>query len=169
MADPDPPTLGVVLAGGLARRMGGGDKTLLPLNGRPMLAHLLDRLSPQVAAVVLNANGDPSRFAIAAPGLPVVPDGVPGFPGPLAGILAGMDHAAGLGLDWVLSVPGDTPLIPSDLAARLHQGRAPIACAASCGRVHPPVALWPVMLRWDLRAAIDAGEGKVSRWAARHG
>jgi molybdopterin-guanine dinucleotide biosynthesis protein A len=165
----EPPTLGVVLAGGLARRMGGGDKTLLPLQGRPMLAHLLERLAPQVAALALSANGDPARFASVAPGLPVLPDTIPGHPGPLAGILAGMDHAAALGLDWVLSVPGDTPLIPPDLAVRLHAARAPVACAASQGRAHPPVAVWSVALRDDLRAAIAAGEGKVSRWAARHG
>jgi len=166
---PVPPTLGLVLAGGLARRMGGGDKTLLPLLGRPLLAHLLGRLSPQVAALAISANGDPARFAAVAPGLPVLPDASPDHPGPLAGILAGMDHAAARGLAWVLSVPGDTPLVPPDLAARLHAAGGAVAVAASAGRAHPPVALWSAALRDDLRAALAAGEGKVSRWAERHG
>ncbi|MBP0446280.1 molybdenum cofactor guanylyltransferase [Roseomonas sp. SSH11] len=161
--------LGVVLAGGLARRMGGGDKTLLPLNGRPMLSILLERLAPQVSAISISANGDGARFGAVAPGVPVLADPLPGFPGPLAGILAGMDHAARLGLCWVLSVPGDTPLIPPDLAARLRAASSPIACAASAGRTHPPIALWPVGLREELRAAITAGEGKVSRWAMAQG
>jgi molybdopterin-guanine dinucleotide biosynthesis protein A len=161
------PILGAVLAGGLARRMGGGDKTLLPLHGRTLLAHILTRLAPQVAALALNANGDPSRFA--AYGLPVVPDSIPGHRGPLAGILAAMDHAASLGFSQVLTIPGDTPLLPPDLAARLRAAAAPIACAASGGRAHPPIALWPSALRDDLRTAILAGEGKVSRWAAKHG
>ncbi|TPG58663.1 molybdenum cofactor guanylyltransferase [Roseomonas nepalensis] len=153
--------------------MGGGDKALLPLLGRPMLAHLLARLAPQVDALALSANGDPARFREAAPGMAVVADPLPSHPGPLAGILAGMERAAGLGMGWVLSVPGDTPLVPSDLAARLgaalEGSGAAIACAASGGRAHPPVALWPVGLRGDLRRALLAGEGKVSRWAAPHG
>ncbi|WP_338663140.1 molybdenum cofactor guanylyltransferase MobA [Pararoseomonas sp. SCSIO 73927] len=161
--------LGVALAGGLARRMGGGDKALLPLGGRPMLSILLERLAPQVAALAISANGDPARFGDAAPGVPVLPDPLPGFPGPLAGVLAGMEHAARLGLELVLTVPGDTPLIPADLAARLRDAASPIACAASSGRAHPPVGLWPVALRETLRQAIAAGEGKVSRWAGRHG
>jgi molybdopterin-guanine dinucleotide biosynthesis protein A len=166
---PDPTILGVVLAGGLARRMGGGDKTLLRLKGRPMLSILMERLAPQVSALAISANGDPARFAAAAPGVAVLADPLPGFPGPLAGILAGMDHAASLGMGWVLSVPGDTPLIPPDLAARLRGAAAPVACAASAGRVHPPVALLPVSLREDLRDSVVAGEGKVSRWMGRHG
>nr|WP_280855137.1 molybdenum cofactor guanylyltransferase MobA [Pararoseomonas indoligenes] len=157
------------MAGGLARRMGGGDKALLPLGGRPMLSILLDRLAPQVAALAISANGDPSRFADLAPEVPVLPDSLPDYPGPLAGVLAGMQHAASLGLEMVLTVPGDTPLVPSDLAARLLEAAAPIACAASEGRAHPPVALWPASLRDHLRAAIASGEGKVSRWAQRQG
>jgi molybdopterin-guanine dinucleotide biosynthesis protein A len=169
------PTLGAVLAGGLARRMGGGDKPLLALGGRPLVAHVLERLRPQVSALILNANGDPARFAAAAPTLPVVPDGLPDSPGPLAGILAALDYAAAHhpNLAWVLSVPGDTPFIPGDLAARLHRVRrvegAALACAESGGRVHPPIGIWPVALRGDLRAALLAGERQVSRWAARHG
>lgn len=166
-------TLGVVLAGGLARRMGGGDKPLRLLGGRPMLAHVLARLRPQVAAVVINANGDPARFA--GHGLPVVADGLPDHPGPLAGILAALDWAAenAPALRWVVSVPGDSPFIPADLVQRLHAAAQaeglPLACAHSGGQAHPPVGLWPVALRADLRAALLAGERKIDRWTARHG
>ena len=166
-------TLAVVLAGGLARRMGGGDKPLRTLGGRPLLAHVLERVAPQVAAVVLNANGDPVRFA--AYGLPVVPDGLPDHPGPLAGVLAALDWAAEArpDLPWVLSVPGDCPFLPHDLAARLHAAReaagVPLACARSGGQAHPPVGLWPVALREELRAALLAGERRIDRWTARFG
>lgn len=166
-------TLAVVLAGGLARRMGGGDKPLRSLGGRPLLDHLLDRLSPQVPAVILNANGDPARFA--AYGLPVVADTLPDHPGPLAGILAALDWAAERrpDLPWLVSAPGDSPFIPTDLVARLHAARATagvkLACARSAGQAHPPIGLWPVALRDDLRAALLAGERKIDRWTARHG
>ena len=166
-------TLGVVLAGGLARRMGGGDKPLRVLGGKPMLDHALGRLAPQVAAVIVNANGDRARFA--GYGLPIVPDGLPDHPGPLAGILAALDWAAEHrpDLPWVVSVPGDSPFIPGDLVARLHAARAaagvPLACARSGGQTHPPVGLWPVALRSDLRAALTGGERKIDRWTARHG
>lgn len=166
-------TLGVVLAGGLARRMGGGDKPLRLLGGRPMIEHVLARLRPQVAAAVINANGDPARFA--AQGLPVVADGLPEHPGPLAGILAALDWAAehAPALRWVVSVPGDSPFIPQDLAARLHAAAAaegvPLACAWSAGQAHPPAGLWPVALRGALRAALLGGERKIDRWTARHG
>jgi molybdopterin-guanine dinucleotide biosynthesis protein A len=168
-----PQTLGVVLAGGLARRMGGGDKPLRTLGGRPLLAHVLARLRPQVAGLLLNANGDPARFN--GFGLPVVADGVPDHPGPLAGVLAALDWAAARrpGLDWVASVPGDSPFIPPDLVARLHAARqaagVPMACARSGGWAHPPVALWPVALRGELRAALEGGERKIDRWTARFG
>ena len=166
-------TLGVVLAGGLARRMGGGDKPLRVLGGKPMLDHALGRLAPQVAAVIVNANGDRARFA--GYGLPIVPDGLPDHPGPLAGILAALDWAAEHrpDLPWVVSVPGDSPFIPADLVARLHAAReaagVPLACARSGGQTHPPVGLWPVALRSDLRAALTGGERKIDRWTARHG
>ncbi len=164
-------TLAVILAGGLARRMGGGDKVLRPLAGRPLLDHVLDRLRPQVPAIILNANGDPDRFA--GFGLPVIADTLPGHPGPLAGILAALEHAAGLGLADVLSVTGDAPFIPLDLLARLRTARdaagTPLACARSGGQVHPPIGLWPVALRDDLRKALLAGERKIDRWTARHG
>ena len=166
-------TLGLILAGGLARRMGGGDKTLRDAGGRPLLAHLIERLGPQVNGLLLNANGDPARFAPF--GLPIAPDGVDGFPGPLAGVLAGLDWAAAHrpGCLWVVSCPGDTPFPPADLVARLHAAREaaalPLACAASGGQTHPPVALWPVALRDALRSALLAGERKIDRWTARHG
>jgi len=170
---PYPPTLGVVLAGGLARRMGGGDKPLRNLGGRPLLDHVLARLRPQAAALLLNANGDPARFT--AWGLPVVADGVPDYPGPLAGILAALDWTADRRpeLSWVVSVPGDCPFIPADLVARLHAARGaaevPLACARSGSWTHPPIGLWPVALREELRAALLAGERKIDRWTARHG
>jgi len=161
-------TTAVILAGGLARRMGGGDKALRLLGGRPILDRLLDRLRPQVARVVLNANGDPARFA--GYGLPVIADPLPGHPGPLAGVLAALDVAE---TPWVLSVTGDAPFIPADLAVRLHAARQAagtrLACASSGGQVHPPIGLWPVALRDDLRAALVAGERKIDRWTARHG
>lgn len=166
-------TLAVVLAGGLARRMGGGDKPLRTVAGRPLLDHLLERLRPQVAGIVLNANGDPARFA--AYGLRVIADTLPDHPGPLAGILAALDHAAAQhpDLPWVLSVTGDSPFIPADLAAGLHAAReaagVPLACARSGGQTHPPIGLWPVALRDALRAALLAGERKIDRWTARFG
>jgi len=164
-------TLAVILAGGLARRMGGGDKAMRPVAGRPLLDHLLDRLRPQVARIILNANGDPSRFA--SYGLPVIPDTLPDNPGPLAGILAAMEHAAAAGLPDILSVTGDAPFIPLDLLARLRAARdaagTPLACARSGGRTHPPIGLWPVALRDELRVALLAGERRIDRWTARHG
>lgn len=163
--------LAVVLAGGLARRMGGGDKPLRLLAGRPLLDYLLERLRPQSPRIVLNANGDPARFA--RYGLPVVADPLPDHPGPLAGILAGLDHAAAQGIAEVVSVTGDAPFIPPDLVARLRGARqaagTPLACAASGGRTHPPIGLWPVSLRAALRGALLDGERKIDRWTARFG
>src|SRR6187397_2117291 len=126
-------SFGLVLAGGLARRMGGGDKALIRIGSETILQRALARLTPQVDDMVLNANGDPARFA--AFGLPVVADSVPDFAGPLAGILAGLDWAAAhrTDIEWVVSVPGDCPFLPRDLVARLHEARAkenkPLACA----------------------------------------
>jgi molybdopterin-guanine dinucleotide biosynthesis protein A len=168
-----PPTLGVILAGGLARRMGGGDKALLALGGRTLLERAVGRLAPQCAAIILNANGDPSRFG--DPGLPVVADSVPGFAGPLAGILAALDWAAvhRPDLSWVVSAATDTPFLPGDLVARLHAARtgagSALACASSGGRAHPVNGLWRVDLRDDLRGVLEAGERKIDRWTARHG
>jgi molybdenum cofactor guanylyltransferase len=171
---PYPATLCVLLAGGLARRMGGGDKPLRMLGGRTILDRVIERLRPQCQTLILNVNGDPGRFA--ATGLPVVPDGVPGFIGPLAGILAALDHAAAHAPDtaFVVSVAADTPFVPDDLVLRLHAARAdagtPVACAGSGGRVHPVNALWPVGLREDLRRALLLEDiRKVERFASRHG
>jgi molybdopterin-guanine dinucleotide biosynthesis protein A len=166
--------LGVVLAGGLARRMGGGDKARIRIGGTTILERVLARLDPQCSAIILNANGDPGRFADT--GLPVVPDSVPGFAGPLAGILAGLDWAARQtpGTSDVVSVPGDCPFLPGDLVSRLLQARSdaavPLACARSGEWRHPVVGIWPVALRGDLREAlITEGLRKIETWTARHG
>jgi molybdenum cofactor guanylyltransferase len=163
---------GVLLAGGLSRRMGGGDKSLKKLAGETILERVIARANPQVAGLALNANGDPSRFK--AYGLPVVPDSVAGFAGPLAGVLAGLDWAAANvpGASYVASFATDAPFFPPDLVARLAtavaDGRHDLACAASGGRSHPVFGLWPLSLREDLRAALKAGTRKVDEWTARH-
>jgi molybdopterin-guanine dinucleotide biosynthesis protein A len=165
--------VGVLLAGGLARRMGGGDKALLRLGGEPILAHAIARLGPQVETMVINANGDPDRFAQFP--LPVVADTVEGFAGPLAGVLAGFDwtlaHAPRA--QWIVTVASDTPFFPADLVARLEQAvadaGADLACAASGGRHHPVFGLWPVRLRDDLAAAMTQEDiRKVDEWTARY-
>ena len=165
-----PPVL--LLAGGLGTRMGGGDKCLRLLGGTTLLEHVLARVAPQTGRVLLNANGDPARFARF--GLMVLPDTVPGQHGPLAGILAGMEFLAAHAPDVadLVSVPTDTPFLPRDLVRRLLEGRAAagaeIACAASLGRAHPVVGLWPVRLARRLRHAIvEEGERGVARFAAR--
>jgi len=167
-------TLGLVLAGGLARRMGGGDKPRTTIGGQTILSRVIDRLAPQCTRLILNANGDPARFADTR--LSVVADDVPDFAGPLAGVLAGLDWAAANvpGIEYVASVPGDCPFLPRDLVAGLHQARAnaaePLACARSGAWRHPVVALWPVALRDDLRRAVtQEGLRKIEVWTARHG
>jgi molybdopterin-guanine dinucleotide biosynthesis protein A len=167
-------TFGLVLAGGLARRMGGGDKALIRIGGATILERVLERLKPACAGMALNANGDPARFA--GFGLPVIADSVAGFAGPLAGILAGLDWVKGHapGIEWLVSVPGDCPFLPRDLVPRLHAARAaaatPLACAQSGAWRHPVVGLWPVALRDDLRHALVAeGLRKIEGWTARHG
>jgi molybdenum cofactor guanylyltransferase len=169
-----PPTLGLVLAGGLARRMGGGDKALITIGGAAILDRVIARLRPATTAIILNANGDPARFA--RYGLPVVADSVPDFAGPLAGILAGLDWAAthAPGIEWIASAPADCPFLPHDLVPRLHQVReaagTPLACARSGDWRHPVVGLWPLLLRADLRRAlIEEGLHKIEVWTARHG
>jgi len=169
-----PATLGLVLAGGLARRMGGGDKALIRIGAQTILDRVLERLTPACTGIILNANGDPARFAPF--GLPVVPDDVEGFAGPLAGILAGLDWAAhhAPGTEWLISVPGDCPFLPRDLVPRLHAARAEagtaLACAQSGDWRHPVVGLWQVALRRDLRRAlVDEGLRKIEVWTARHG
>ena len=164
--------VGIILAGGLARRLGGVDKGLIEIAGRPILARLIARLRPQCAGLVLNANGDASRFARF--GVPVVADEIEGSAGPLAGVLAGMAYAAAQfpSARDLLSVPADTPFVPSDLAARLAAARAAagarIAVAASAGRAHHAVALWPLALAGDLRRALAEGERRVSGFIARY-
>jgi molybdopterin-guanine dinucleotide biosynthesis protein A len=164
--------VGLLLAGGLARRMGGGDKCLKEVAGRTLLDLVIERALPQVDALVLNANGDPERFA--RPGLPVVADSVPGFAGPLAGVLAGLEWAAERrpGAEWVASVATDTPFFPDDLVRRLREAAeregAEIAVAASGGRTHPVFALWPVRLASELRRAlVEEGVRKIDLWTAR--
>jgi molybdopterin-guanine dinucleotide biosynthesis protein A len=175
--------LGVILAGGQATRMGGGDKALLPLGGQSLLTRVVARLAPQVAGLALNANGDPARFD--AYGLPVLPDSIDGFPGPLAGVLAGLDWAAGQGADSIVTVAADTPFFPRDLVARLQdtaKGQAhPLVLAATKGEAqtrsrsksglirHPTFGLWPVALRDDLRAALEEGLKKVVLWTEPNG
>jgi molybdopterin-guanine dinucleotide biosynthesis protein A len=169
----DPP-LGLVLAGGLARRMGGGDKARIRIGGKTILERVLACLKPQCSRVILNANGDPARFADS--GLPVVADDVPDFAGPLAGILAGLDWVAAHAPEIadVVSVPGDCPFLPGDLVARLSAARRasgqPLACARSGEWRHPVVGLWRVALRDDLRKAlVEENLHKIETWTARHG
>jgi len=168
--------LGVILAGGLATRMGGGDKGLLLLGSQPLLARVIGRLGPQVGEMALNANGDPSRFD--EYGLPVLPDTISGYAGPLAGVLAGLDWAADQGADCIVTAAADTPFFPCDLTPRLQLAAegmaAPLVLAATRdpdrGRVrHPTFGLWPVSLREDLRAALQQGLRKVVLWTDRHG
>ena len=165
--------VGLLLAGGLSRRMGGGDKALRLLGGVSLLDRVIERIRPQVEALVLNANGDPARFARF--GLPVVPDSVPDFAGPLAGVLAGLDWTALHRPDcaYVVSVATDAPFLPKDLVARftaeIEAAQADVACAASGGQAHPVIGLWPVRLREDLRhAVVEEGIRKVDHWTARH-
>ena len=153
-----------MLAGGGARRLGGGDKPLRELGGQPKLARVLAALAPEAAVIAISANGDPARFA--AFGLPVLPDQFPGQ-GPLAGILAGLDWAAGQGADALLTAPGDTPFLPPGLATAL---APPPVCAASAGRVHHLVAIWPVAVRARLRDSLSrAGPRDVRRFAVAIG
>lgn len=162
---------GIILAGGQATRMGGGDKCLLRLGGKPILAHVANRLRPQVAKLALNANGDPARFDKFD--LPVVADSLEGFAGPLAGVLAGLDWAAGEGAQLVVSAAADTPFFPADLVPRLllaaENNDAPIILARTSRGRHPTFGLWPVRLRDDLRAALIGGTRKVVAWTDTHG
>ncbi|MCR9108355.1 molybdenum cofactor guanylyltransferase MobA [Marivita sp. XM-24bin2] len=175
--------LGVILAGGLATRMGGGDKALLQVGGQTLLNRVIDRLHPQVAGMALNANGDAARFD--GFGLPVLPDSIDGFPGPLAGVLAGLDWAADQGAEAILTVAADTPFFPTDLVTVLQdkaQGMThPLVLAATprgeektksmsrSGLIrHPTFGLWPVALRDDLRNALEDGVKKVVIWTEKH-
>ena len=167
----EPRIAGVVLAGGLSRRMGGGDKALKLLGGRTILDRVIARAAPQVDPLALNANGDPGRFA--GTGLAVVPDSVEGFPGPLAGVLAGLEWARECGSTHIASFACDAPFLPDDLVSRLWQAieenGAEIASARSDGREHPVFALWPVALADALRTAVvEEGVRKVDVWTARY-
>ena len=168
--------LGVILAGGQATRMGGGDKGLLPLGDGTLLSSVISRLEPQVEGLALNANGDGARFD--AFGLPVLPDSIGGFAGPLAGVLAGLDWAASQGAETIVTAAADTPFFPGDLVPQLllaSEGQVhPLVLAATPdpkrGQVrHPTFGLWPVALRDDLRAALKDGLRKVVLWTDKHG
>ncbi|MEO1108589.1 MAG: molybdenum cofactor guanylyltransferase MobA [Pseudomonadota bacterium] len=176
--------LGIILAGGLATRMGGGDKGLLQIGGQSLLNHVINRLSPQVSGLALNANGDPERFTDI--NLPVIPDTIEGFAGPLAGVLAGLDWAAEQGADAIVTAAADTPFLPRDLVARLTaaaEGQIHPLVLATTPRTgeealksggkkrvnrHPTFGLWPVALRDDLRAALNDGLRKVVLWTDQH-
>lgn len=167
------PLPGVILAGGRATRMGSGDKGLLIVGGQSLLSRVIARLSPQCRPVAISANGDPARLADF--GLPVLPDSLPGFPGPLAGVLAGLDWAAAQNAPAIITVAADTPFFPTDLAIRLNAAAGPsgLALAASTGeggaRPQPTFGLWPVTLRDALRDALIAGQRRVGLWAEEQG
>lgn len=165
-------TIGVILAGGLSSRMGGGDKGLLTLGGVSLLGRVKVRLSKQIDTVILNANGDPSRFD--GLGVPIVNDTIVGFAGPLAGVLAGMDHAAREGATHIVTVAADTPFYPRDLVARFNETGADLCMAVtpdpeSGTAWHPTFGKWPVALRDDLRAALNDDVRKVVQWTKPHG
>lgn len=165
---------GVILAGGQATRMGGGDKGRLRVGGRTLLSYVLDRLEPQVDRIALNANGDASRFADL--GLPVLPDTVAGYAGPLAGVLAGLDWAAETGAPHIVTAAADTPFFPQDLVPKLLLAAGPSGLALAATRDadgklwhQPTFGLWPTALRDDLRAALEGGLRKVLHWTDQHG
>ncbi|NQV98086.1 MAG: molybdenum cofactor guanylyltransferase MobA [Rhodospirillales bacterium] len=165
--------VGVLLAGGLSRRMGGGDKNLLQLAGQSILSRTIARVTPQVSTLILNANGDAGRFA--SYGLPVVGDVIDGFAGPLAGILTGLEWASANRPDcqWIATFPTDAPFLPENLVAKLMQAvaaeGADMACATSNNRTHPPIAVWPVRLKNELRQAmVDEDMRKIDLWTGRY-
>lgn len=167
------PIVGTLLAGGLSRRMGGGDKNLLQLGGKPILRHAIDRIAPQVDTLILNANGNADRFA--EYGLPVIGDVIDGYAGPLAGVLTGLEWASvnEPTCEWVATFATDAPFVPKNLVEALLKSievkGADMACAVSNNRTHPPFALWPVRLKDELRAAmIDEEIRKVDLWTARY-
>ncbi len=163
------PVAGVLLAGGQSRRMGGGDKCLRPLGGQPILARIIETVAPQVSRLVINANGDPERFA--SFGVPVAADTVDGYAGPLAGVLTGMEWVAANAPEcvWIATFATDAPFLPDDLVERLCEavsnGAADMACAQSNSRRHPVFGLWPVALSAELRSALVVrGVRKVDDW-----
>lgn len=163
----------MILAGGKARRMGGGDKGFEMLSGKPLIGHVIERVRPQVSELLIGAGGDAARFDEF--GLPVIDDAIGGQAGPLAGILGGLEWLAvnRPAVEWLLTVPVDTPFLPADLATRLmrpiEDGEAQLTCARSGGRTHPVIGVWPVSLAGDLRRAMtDEDMRKVDLWTARH-
>jgi molybdenum cofactor guanylyltransferase len=169
-----PPTIGLLLAGGQSSRMGGGDKPLLQIGHVPILDRIIDRMKDQCSELLLNANGDPERFANYD--MIIIRDDIDGFKGPLAGILAGMDWTARNRpeIGWIASIATDTPFIPRTLVGSLHdqilRSGSRLACAGSGGWTHPVIGLWPVMLREDLRQALtQEGLRKIDAWTARYG
>lgn len=167
--------VGVILAGGQSTRMGGGDKSLLDLDGKPLLAHVIERLAPQVESLAINANGDATRFD--AFELPVIADSIDGFAGPLAGVLAGLDWAASQGADYIATAAADTPFFPENLVETMRAElsvKTPLAMAMTPDpdrkfARHPTFGLWPVDLREDLRAALENDIRKVIQWTEPHG
>ncbi len=163
--------IGVILAGGLARRMDGRDKAFITLDSTPLLDRAITRLSPQVDAIAINSNSDPALFAPYPH--PLIPDEDDSRAGPLAGVLAGLTHAAGQGATHIVTAAVDTPFFPADLVTRLRDAatdeNVPLACAMTGGRTHPVFGFWPVSLRDDLAAAMADGMRKVDRWTAKHG
>ncbi len=164
--------VGVLLAGGRAKRMGGGDKGLESLGGRPIIEHIVERARPQVSALLINANGDPERFQ--SFGLAVAEDVIQGFAGPLAGVLTGLEWAAAdTSAVWLASFATDAPFVPDDLVSRLFDAvkeeGVDMACAYSGGRAHPVFGLWPVALAGELRRAmIEEDMRKIDKWTARY-
>jgi molybdopterin-guanine dinucleotide biosynthesis protein A len=163
--------LGIILAGGQATRMGGGDKGLLQLGDQSILSRVIDRLEPQCAHIAINANGDPSRLMQF--NLPIIADSIPDFAGPLCGVLAGMDWAASMGATHIVTAAADTPFMPCDLVPRLQMAAqtspAGLALAASPGGRQPTFGIWPTALRDDLRDALIDGLRKVVHWTTHHG
>jgi molybdenum cofactor guanylyltransferase len=168
----NPATVGVILAGGLARRMGGGDKPMRDIGGRTILDHVVSRFRPQCDDLLLSANGDPERFS--ALGLPVIADSIADYPGPLVGILAALDWTAAHrpAVRWVASAAGDCPFLPRDLVARLHHARAQIdatlVVAQSGAQRHPVAGLWRVHIREELRGALLSGVRKIQLWTGHY-
>ena len=167
-----PRILGVILAGGGARRMGGGDKGLADLAGKPMLAHVQARLTPQVARLILNANGPAERFHPF--GLDIISDGGPGDQGPLAGLAASFAWAAAASpnISSIVTVSTDVPFLPLDLVQRLSeatQRSTKVAVAASEGQTHPVIGLWPLTLAEDLVQWLRTGQRSAEAFAKRHG
>ena len=162
--------LGVILAGGQATRMGGGDKGLLRLDDKTILDHVIARLEPQLETIALNANGDPARLA--ALKLTIIPDSISGFAGPLSGVLAGLDWAASKGATHIVTAAADTPFLPCDLVPQLQLAAeiagVDLALSATPDGRQPTFGLWPVRLREDLRAALNGGVRKVVQWTSRH-